>query len=95
MLSFGMMSILILFATTLFISKLWRDPQYRNPIACHRLPQPSLQKVRLETIELYIPEKVLNNWNARCYAAPLPCLYKVDDRLHLRGKTIKDGFSIQ
>jgi hypothetical protein len=43
---------------------------------------------------LHIPEKILNNWNPRCYDIALPCLYQVDPRLRARGKTVKEGFKL-
>lgn len=94
-LTIAIMCVLMLFTTALFVSKLWRDERYQNLFLCRLLPQPVLRKVKLDGIVLYLPEKVLGNWNPRCYAAPLPCLYEIDTRLHLRGKTIKEGFSIQ
>lgn len=93
--SFFFASSLIIFTAGLFVSKLWRDERYRNPFLCYKLPQPVLQPVVRDGVVFYIPENVLNNWNPRCYGSPLPCLYIMDDRLHLRGKTIKEGFTIQ
>lgn len=86
---------LVIFTSSLVAYKPFSDPQYRNFILPHKIPQPPIKEIHLDHANLHIPEKILNNWNPRCYATPLPCLYKVDPRLHLRGKTIREGFSIR
>jgi hypothetical protein len=87
-------SALIIFTLGLFVYKPITDSRYRNLLFPYMLPQPPLQRILLDNKEFYIPEKVLNNWNPRCYASELPCLYKIDPRLHLRGQTLKEGFSV-
>ena len=69
-----------------------------NPICVvtpKKLPEPALKQVVIENIKLNIPEKVLNNWNPRCYGTDLPCLYTVNPRLRARGNGIKNGFYIE
>lgn len=58
------------------------------------LPQPKLQQVNWPGGHINIPAAVLNNWNPRCFASPLPCAYRVDPRLRPRGPDIADGFKI-
>jgi hypothetical protein len=58
------------------------------------LPVPPVHTVMLDGIPLNIPEKIENNWNARCYGTALPCLYSIHPGLHARGKNITDGFYI-
>lgn len=60
----------------------------------HSLPQPKLQQVYWPGGAINIPATVLNNWNPRCFASPLPCAYRVDPRLRPRGPDISDGFKI-
>jgi hypothetical protein len=74
--------------------KIELDGNYRNWIIPRALPVPPARKILLDGIELNIPEKILDNWNPRCYDLALPCLYKVDPRLRARGKTISQGFMI-
>ncbi len=71
------------------------DRYNNNLIFPNKLPQPPITKVNINSIEVNIPSPILNNWNARCFATDLPCLYKIDDRLHLRGNQIEEGFSIK
>ena len=75
--------------------KVIQQPAYRNWVAPAVLPQPPYEERVLDGLVLRIPEKINNNWNARCYATPLPCLYSIDPRLKARGKTIRDGFRLE
>ncbi len=59
------------------------------------LPQPQVKVVAVDHIRLNIPRKVLNNWNPRCFATELPCVYEVDPRLKSRGSSIAEGFTIR
>jgi hypothetical protein len=76
------------------VSKLVQDREYRNYFVPHRLPVPEIHTIVVNNIQLHIPEKVLNNWNPRCYDIELPCLYKPDNRLEARGTKIADGFRL-
>lgn len=53
---------------------------------------PPTEKIKIGTTDFFIPEKINNNWNIRCYDCPLPCIYQLNPYLEPRGKTIKDGF---
>jgi hypothetical protein len=77
------------------LSKISKDPNHRHFIVPKPLPQPPVQQIIIDSISLNVPDKVLNNWNPRCYATELPCLYKVDPRLRLRGKRIQEGFRLE
>jgi len=70
------------------------NPDYRNWIIPKALPEPPVRNIVVDGIELHIPEKILDNWNPRCYDIALPCLYKVDPGLEARGKSLRDGFRI-
>lgn len=59
-----------------------------------RLPQPAFRVVKVDNININIPEKILNNWNPRCYATALPCAYEIDPRLRARGENLSDGFRL-
>jgi hypothetical protein len=74
--------------------KLVKNVNYRNFLLPASLPEPAVKEVTINNITLRIPEKIFNNWNPRCYATQLPCLYIVNPKLELRGVTIKDGFRI-
>ncbi|MBE7172539.1 MAG: hypothetical protein INR73_18305 [Williamsia sp.] len=69
--------------------------EYRQLFQPVPLPQPATQVVWIDSIRLQIPKKIGTNWNARCYATDLPCLYKVHPRLHARGKGIGAGFTVR
>jgi hypothetical protein len=77
------------------VSKIIQNDEYRNYWIPRKIPVPVYQKVVVNNIELHIPEKILGNWNPRCYDIELPCLYVPDPRLEARGKTIGDGFRIK
>ena len=76
------------------VSKPLKQPAYRNWISPVKLPEPPVQKIVVDGITFKIPEAINNNWNARCYGTDLPCLYKIDPRLKLRGKNISSGFRL-
>jgi hypothetical protein len=77
------------------ISKVVRDEEYRNFLTPHNLPVPAVRTIMVGHIQMNIPEKILNNWNPRCYDIELPCLYKQDPRLEARGEKIADGFRLK
>ncbi len=84
-----------LFAVLLLFSvQKWRDPVYRNTVNPATLPTPPVSTIRIGNINMHIPEKILDNWNPRCYDTELPCLYIVDPRLECRGQRIDDGFRL-
>lgn len=70
-------------------------PDYRNWLLPRSLPVPLTQTIVVDGLQLHIPEKVLNNWNPRCFDAQLPCLYTLDPYLRARGADIRDGFKVQ
>ena len=76
------------------ISKLIRAPECRNFLFPRSLPVPPLKQVTIGQLTLNVPERVLNNWNPRCYDAALPCLYLPDPRLRARGAGLADGFRL-
>jgi hypothetical protein len=89
--------LLILFAGILIyaLSKPLRSEDYRHFLLPYRIPQPLTREVVVDNISLKIPDKILNNWNPRCYATELPCLYIVNPKLRARGKDIKNGFRLE
>jgi hypothetical protein len=70
------------------------NPAYRNWIKPKPLPSPPVRNIVVNGLELHIPEKILDNWNSRCYDVALPCLYKLDPRVEARGNSIGQGFRI-
>ncbi len=76
------------------VLKMSHSQYYRNWIAPRALPIPPVRNIMVGAIELHIPEKILDNWNPRCYDIALPCLYRPNPRLEARGKTIAEGFRI-
>jgi len=85
-------SILVFFYS---VSKASRLSEYRNFLTPHALPVPAVNTILINHIQVQIPEKILNNWNPRCYDTRLPCLYKPDPRLEARGESIADGFRLK
>jgi len=77
------------------ISKPLKQKEYRNWIFPAKLPQPPVQQVLIDGITFRVPELINNNWNVRCYGTELPCLYKIDPRLRMRGKKISNGFHLE
>ncbi len=76
------------------VLKSGRNKTYQNFVLPYRLPTPPVKEVVIDNIHVRIPEKVLGNWNPRCYATDLPCLYIIDPRLRARGSNIRDGFRL-
>ena len=90
--------VLTLLLTTMFGYTTWklvRHPQYRQLLIPVVVPQPPCRVVWVDGIELRIPEKMNGNWNPRCYATGLPCLYELQPGLRARGKTVSDGFRLE
>ena len=85
--------LLVLLAYTLVKFALSKD--YHQPLQPIPIPVPVTRIVWVDSIRLQIPQKIGTNWNARCYATGLPCLYKLDPRLRARGKSIRAGFTIR
>ncbi len=78
-----------------FISKPWKEKEYRNWILPAHLHQPPVREIVIDNITFRIPEQINNNWNPRCYGTEIPCLYKIDPRLKARGKNIRSGFHLE
>lgn len=76
-------------------NKIIKESKYRNWIFPAALPAPPVRTITINNIQLHIPEIILNNWNPRCYATPLPCVYEVDPLLEPRGSTIANGFRLK
>ena len=73
-----------------------RDKKYNNPLMPVIVPSPPLsERVQIDHIVFNIPGKLPGNWNPRCYATALPCLYTIQSGLKPRGKRISDGFKIE
>ncbi len=80
---------------TYSVLKVIRYEEYRNFLTPRHLPVPVVSTITVGRIKMHIPEKILNNWNPRCYDIELPCLYRLDPRLEARGKGIGDGFRLK
>jgi hypothetical protein len=79
---------------TYSIIKILTIPAYRNLTTPRSLPLPAYRELTIDGIAVRIPEKILDNWNPRCYDLALPCLYRVNPRLRSRGRNIRDGFRL-
>jgi hypothetical protein len=90
-------SLFFIFITTagFTVSKIITTKKFPDLLYPYSLPSPPLRTISAGRIQLYIPDKILNNWNPRCYDTKLPCLYEVDPNLQARGTTIEDGFKLK
>jgi hypothetical protein len=77
------------------ITKVFSGKQYHNWIVPSALPQPPVKTVTINHCTYNVPEKIFNNWNSRCYATPLPCIYDLNPGLEMRGDSLSDGFRIK
>lgn len=93
--SFALLLVFIIVTGYYIVTKLITQPQYRNWITAAIIPKPPVTETEVDAIKFYIPEKINNNWNARCYASPLPCLYTINPKLKARGKSIEQGFRLE
>jgi hypothetical protein len=75
--------------------KFIKQKYYQYAITPLALPKPPTREIKVDSIIVRIPEKILNNWNPRCYATDLPCLYIIRPGLRMRGKTIQSGFRLE
>jgi hypothetical protein len=81
--------------TALAVLKWIQAPQYRNWLVPLALPQPPVNTIMINNHSYYLPEKMNNNWNRRCYATELPCIYDINPKLERRGNSLSDGFRIK
>jgi hypothetical protein len=79
----------------LVVSKILTTQRLPGLVYPYSLPTPPLQTLSIGNIELHIPEKILTNWNPRCYDTKLPCLYEIEPGLKPRGATLADGFKLE
>ncbi len=79
----------------LVVSKILNTKSLPGLVYPYSLPTPPLQTLSIGNIELHIPEKILTNWNPRCYDTKLPCLYEIEPGLKPRGATLADGFKLE
>jgi hypothetical protein len=54
--------------------------------------EPPYQIIRLNNIDLKLPDKINNNWDHRCYFLPVPCITQKNSYLQARGDKLEDGF---
>jgi hypothetical protein len=84
--------------TTLYILivsiKFYKTNNYNQVLFPTQIPQPPVKEFLLGNGIIRIPEKILKNWNPRCYATEPPCIYKIEKGLEFRGPTINHGFRI-
>lgn len=89
--------VMIFFCAVLLVYGLHKaasDSNYRRLTVPVLLPTPLVRTVKLNNMLLYLPEKLPDNWNPRCYGTALPCLYEIRPGLQLRTGNLKDGFKI-
>jgi hypothetical protein len=70
-------------------------PIFRNPdYAIHpdSFKEPPYQVIRLNNIDLKLPDKINGNWDRRCYFLAVPCITQKNPYLQARGGDLKDGF---
>lgn len=88
-------SLVIFFSISFSGWKIATDNMYRNFVAPVDLPVPNTTIFRVDGKTFLIPHKFGSNWNCRCYALPLPCVYDSLPGVNLRGKELEDGFYIK
>jgi len=70
-------------------------PIFNNPnyaIYPDSFKEPPYQVIRLNNIDLKLPDKINGNWDHRCYFLPVPCITQKNPYLQARGRDLKDGF---
>jgi len=70
-------------------------PIFDNPnyaIYPDSFKEPLYQVIRLNNIDLKLPDKINGNWDHRCYFLPVPCITQKNPYLQARGRDLKDGF---
>ena len=56
---------------------------------------PAYRAVKLDGLELHLPNRIRDNSDYRCYFTPLPCITQENPYLRLRGESLKQGFRMQ
>jgi len=70
-------------------------PIFDNPnyaIYPDSFKEPLYQVIRLNNIDLKLPDKINGNWDHRCYFLPVPCITQKNPYLQPRGRYLKEGF---
>jgi hypothetical protein len=71
------------------------QPIFFNPnyaIHPHSFKEPPYQVIRLNNIDLKLPDKINGNWDHRCYFLSAPCITQKNPYLQARGSDLEDGF---
>lgn len=78
-----------------YIQSKLRSYNSQNIVFVQPVNTPSYLIHSTQSAIFYIPSTINNNWNTRCYALPLPCIYQLNPYLEQRGKDLKDGFRMK
>lgn len=88
--------ILLGFSLLILHSKFTKEQSdYENHIYPSKIPTPETHIFTWQGIDVRLPQKWKNNWNARCYLTPLPCTYDSLPGVKMRGKKLKNGFYVE
>jgi len=55
-------------------------------------PEPAYSTIKINELELHLPDKAANNPGQHCHFTTLPCIDQQNPYLQPRGKSIKEGF---
>jgi hypothetical protein len=72
-----------------------REFTIKNIIVSNSIDNPPHKQTTINLHNYNIPKIINNNWNARCYYCPLPCIYQVNPYLQQIGKEIGKGFKMK
>lgn len=70
------------------------NKEYRSWVLPTPIPKPEIHTFTWEGNRVNIPKKFENNWNARCYLTPLPCVYDSLYGIKMIGNNIQNGFYV-
>lgn len=87
--------VISLITTAYFSQKLISNVDNRNFVVPKSLPIPNYAEIKSDKIIYRIPEPLKNSGDTCCFGLKIPCLYKLDPNLKMRGETISKGFYLQ
>lgn len=86
---------LMISGMAVYASQKLKNFQAENFVHPPSIPVPPNQKIITGGLSFYLPGIMNDNWNTRCYDAPLPCIYQLNPYLEPRGKEVKEGFRMR
>lgn len=92
---FALSACILAISIVYIFQKTVRTKNNNNFIIPKNLPIPEYSEINAGKINYIIPAPLIPDGDTCCFGLKLPCLYKLNPNLKLRGETISKGFYVQ